>query len=49
MSYNNYNDADAALRMILEFDQPAAIAVKHTNPCGAAVAEDILTAYKNGP
>lgn len=46
MSYNNYNDADAALRMILEFDQPAAIAVKHTNPCGAAVAEDILTAYK---
>ena len=46
LSYNNINDADAALRMALEFNKPAAIAVKHTNPCGAAVADDILTAYK---
>lgn len=46
LSYNNINDADAALRMVLEFNKPAAVAVKHTNPCGAAVADDILTAYK---
>ncbi len=46
LSYNNINDADAALRMVLEFKRPAAIAVKHTNPCGAAVAEDILSAYR---
>jgi len=46
LSYNNINDADAALRMILEYSEPTAIAVKHTNPCGAGSADDILTAYK---
>lgn len=46
LSYNNINDGDAALRMVMEYEQPAAIVVKHTNPCGAAVAKDILTAYK---
>ncbi len=34
LSYNNINDADAALQIVKEFDQPAAVAVKHMNPCG---------------
>ncbi|MFP4457830.1 MAG: bifunctional phosphoribosylaminoimidazolecarboxamide formyltransferase/IMP cyclohydrolase, partial [Clostridia bacterium] len=46
LSYNNINDADAALRMVMEYEKPAAIGVKHTNPCGAATADNILTAYK---
>ena len=46
LSYNNINDGDAALRMVLEFNRPTAIAVKHTNPCGAASADSILEAYK---
>lgn len=39
-SYNNYLDADAALGLAAEFDEPAAVVVKHTNPCGAAVGKD---------
>ncbi len=46
LSYNNINDADAALRLALEFDRPAAVAVKHTNPCGAAAADTLLEAYQ---
>lgn len=46
LSFNNINDGDAALRMVMEYKEPAAIAVKHTNPCGAATADNILTAYK---
>lgn len=38
MSYNNYVDADAALRAAFDHDQPAVAIVKHTNPCGIAVA-----------
>ncbi len=38
MSYNNYVDADAALRTAFEFDEPAVAVVKHANPCGVAVA-----------
>jgi len=45
LSYNNYNDADAALNLIKEFDQPAAAVIKHTNPAGAAVAETLADAY----
>lgn len=45
LSYNNIMDADAALRIVLEFDQPAATVIKHTNPCGTAVADDITTAF----
>jgi phosphoribosylaminoimidazolecarboxamide formyltransferase/IMP cyclohydrolase len=45
MSYNNYVDADAALRAAYDFDAPAAAVVKHTNPCGLAVADDIATAH----
>ncbi len=38
MSYNNYVDADAALRAAYDFDEPAVAVVKHTNPCGIATA-----------
>jgi phosphoribosylaminoimidazolecarboxamide formyltransferase len=46
MSYNNYNDADAALGVVAEFEEPAAAVIKHTNPAGAAVADSISTAYE---
>ncbi|HEV7167350.1 MAG TPA: bifunctional phosphoribosylaminoimidazolecarboxamide formyltransferase/IMP cyclohydrolase [Micrococcaceae bacterium] len=39
MSYNNYVDADAALRMAFDFSEPAVAVVKHANPCGIAVAD----------
>ncbi|MGV8882979.1 MAG: bifunctional phosphoribosylaminoimidazolecarboxamide formyltransferase/IMP cyclohydrolase [Rhodoglobus sp.] len=38
MSYNNYVDADAALRAAFDFDEPAVAIIKHANPCGIAVA-----------
>jgi phosphoribosylaminoimidazolecarboxamide formyltransferase/IMP cyclohydrolase len=47
MSFNNYNDADSALSAVREFDEPAAVVVKHTNPCGVATAETISEAYDN--
>lgn len=46
MSYNNYADADAALRAAFDFDAPAVAIVKHANPCGVAVAEEIETAHR---
>ena len=46
LSYNNINDADAALQIVREFDEPAAVAVKHMNPCGVGVGETILEAYE---
>ncbi len=45
LSYNNYNDADGALNLIKEFDQPAAAVIKHTNPAGCATAETLADAY----
>ncbi|MDO4255183.1 MAG: bifunctional phosphoribosylaminoimidazolecarboxamide formyltransferase/IMP cyclohydrolase [Kocuria sp.] len=39
MSYNNYVDADAALRAVYDFSEPAVAVVKHNNPCGLAVAD----------
>ncbi|HBY74312.1 MAG TPA: bifunctional phosphoribosylaminoimidazolecarboxamide formyltransferase/IMP cyclohydrolase PurH, partial [Candidatus Kerfeldbacteria bacterium] len=45
LSYNNIMDADAALKIVLEFDEPAATVIKHTNPCGTAIAEDITAAF----
>jgi phosphoribosylaminoimidazolecarboxamide formyltransferase/IMP cyclohydrolase len=45
LSYNNYNDADAALDLVKEFDDPAAAVIKHTNPAGCATAGDLETAY----
>lgn len=38
MSYNNYVDADAAVRAVFDFDEPAVAIIKHANPCGIAVA-----------
>jgi phosphoribosylaminoimidazolecarboxamide formyltransferase/IMP cyclohydrolase len=38
MSYNNFVDADAALRAAFDFDEPAVAIIKHANPCGIAVA-----------
>lgn len=45
LSYNNINDANAALELLKEFDEPACIAVKHANPCGVGVGADIFEAY----
>ena len=45
MSYNNFVDADAALRAAHDFDEPAVAIIKHANPCGIAVGNDIATAY----
>ncbi|MBB6647669.1 phosphoribosylglycinamide formyltransferase [Halobellus ruber] len=45
LSYNNYNDADAALNLIREFDGPAAAVIKHTNPAGCATADTLADAY----
>ena len=45
MSYNNYVDADAAWRAALDFDEPAVAIIKHTNPCGIAVAESLSVAH----
>lgn len=45
LSYNNINDADAALQIIKEFTEPAAVAVKHMNPCGVGIGETILAAF----
>ena len=45
LSYNNYLDADAAWNLVREFDGPACVILKHQNPCGSSVAEDITAAY----
>lgn len=45
LSYNNILDLDGALRCVLEFDEPAAVIVKHTTPCGVAIADSIHAAY----
>ncbi len=45
LSFNNINDAEAALSMVREFNVPAAVGVKHTNPCGVACGKDIHEAY----
>jgi phosphoribosylaminoimidazolecarboxamide formyltransferase / IMP cyclohydrolase len=47
MSYLNVFDAEAAWRLVHRFDRPAAVIVKHANPCGVAVAADIATAYEH--
>ncbi|MDW7650407.1 MAG: bifunctional phosphoribosylaminoimidazolecarboxamide formyltransferase/IMP cyclohydrolase [Bacillota bacterium] len=46
LSFNNINDLNAAWELVQEFSEPAAVAVKHANPCGVAVASDIYTAYQ---
>lgn len=46
LSYNNIQDTNAALELLYEFERPAVVAVKHMNPCGLAVADDIDTAWR---
>ncbi|MGB5332207.1 MAG: bifunctional phosphoribosylaminoimidazolecarboxamide formyltransferase/IMP cyclohydrolase [Woeseiaceae bacterium] len=46
LSYNNIADSDAALECVRQFENPACVIVKHANPCGVAVAGDILEAYE---
>ena len=45
LSFNNIADTDAALECVKEFEEPACVIVKHANPCGVAIGNDILTAY----
>ncbi|MEM5017484.1 bifunctional phosphoribosylaminoimidazolecarboxamide formyltransferase/IMP cyclohydrolase [Metabacillus indicus] len=45
LSYNNIKDADAALQIVREFTQPAAVAVKHMNPCGVGTGGTIFEAF----
>ena len=48
LSYNNYNDADAALELVSEFRDgpPTVVIVKHANPCGVATGETLIEAYE---
>ena len=47
LSFNNINDTNGALELIKEYrNQPTAAVIKHTNPCGLASDEDIITAFK---
>ena len=46
LSYNNIGDADAAWECVKTFAQPACVIVKHANPCGVAIADTPLNAYK---
>ncbi len=45
LSYNNIMDADGALACVREFDKTACVVVKHANPCGVAVGDDLLDVY----
>ncbi len=45
LSYNNIMDIDAAAELIVEFDKTACCIIKHTNPCGAATAENLVDAF----
>ncbi len=47
LSFNNLVDADAALEAVREYENPAAVVVKHTNPCGAATAPTLADAYRS--
>ena len=47
LSYNNIADADAAWECCRTFDVPACVIVKHANPCGVAIADSPLAAYRN--
>ena len=46
MSYNNIQDANAALNIVREFKEPFAVGLKHMNPCGAAIGKDIKEAWE---
>ncbi len=46
MSYNNYIDSDAARRAAYDHDQPCVAIIKHANPCGIAIGDDVAAAYQ---
>lgn len=46
LSYNNLLDLDASVSLVREFDGPGAVAVKHNNPCGAAVSKELTKAVQ---
>jgi phosphoribosylaminoimidazolecarboxamide formyltransferase / IMP cyclohydrolase len=46
LSFTNWLDADAARRIVGDFTEPAAVIVKHTNPCGFATGADLCDAYR---
>ncbi len=46
LSYNNIQDANAALNIVREFDEPFCVGLKHMNPCGAAIGKDVVEAWK---
>lgn len=46
LSYNNINDANAALQIVKEFSEPAVVAVKHMNPCGVGIGESAHQAFE---
>ncbi len=46
LSYNNFNDADAAYNLVMEFAQPACAIIKHANPCGVASGQNLSEAFK---
>src|SRR5205807_3458759 len=46
LSFNNILDLDSALSLVREFDAPAAVVIKHNNPCGAAVAGVLVEAFQ---
>jgi phosphoribosylaminoimidazolecarboxamide formyltransferase/IMP cyclohydrolase len=46
LSYNNIVDADAALQLLMEFDEPVCVAIKHTNPCGVATGPTPRAAFE---
>lgn len=45
LSYNNLNDTDAAFELVAEFERPAIAIIKHANPCGVAVADNLAGAW----
>jgi phosphoribosylaminoimidazolecarboxamide formyltransferase / IMP cyclohydrolase len=45
LSYNNINDANAAIQIVKEFREPAAVAVKHMNPCGVGTGDNVFVAF----
>jgi len=46
LSFTNLLDLDAAARIVLDFEEPAAVVIKHTNPCGAAIGRTLADAYQ---
>jgi len=46
LSYNNILDLNAALELAREFDETAAVIIKHTNPCGVAIGNNLVSAYR---